>query len=61
MLLLCFQHRPATRTRKSVTDAHVLLLSGSRVTQLPWLTATVNEYTAFPGVTAYNNVPGFPW
>ena len=60
MLLLCFQHLPATRTRNGVTEAHVLLLTGRHVTQLPWLTAAVNETTAFPGVTAYNFVPAFP-
>ncbi len=61
MLLLCFQHRPATGTRNGVTEAHVLLLSGGQVTQLPWLTAIVNEYVAFPGTTALNAVPSFPW
>jgi len=61
MLLLCFEHRPATGTRKGVTEAHVLLLAGARVTQLPWLTAMANEYIAFPGTTALNAVPGFPW
>ena len=60
MLLLCFRHRPATGTRKGVTEAHVLLLAGSRVTQLPWLTAVANEYVAFTGTTAMNAVPSFP-
>ena len=48
VLVLCFQHRPATPNRKGVIEAHVLLLAGGRITQLPWLTATVNEITAFP-------------
>lgn len=61
MLLLCFQYRPATPTRTGVIEAHVLVLAGTQVTQLPWLTAMVNEVTAFPGVTAWNSVPSFPW
>jgi len=61
MLLLCFQHRPSTARLTGVIEAHVVLLAGGKVTQLPWLTATVNEITAFPGITAENAVPAFPW
>jgi hypothetical protein len=56
LLLYCFQHRPATTTRKAVTVTYVIVLDNGRVTrQLPWLAGTVNEDTIFPGMA---NVAG---
>jgi hypothetical protein len=61
MLLPCFQHRPGTRQRKGVTFAHVLLLGGGKVTDLPWLDGFVNGEAAFPGVTFIGGAPPYPY
>jgi hypothetical protein len=63
LLLYCFQHRPATTTRKAVTLTHVIVLANGRVTrQLPWLARTVNQVTVFPGiVNAASGLPQLPY
>ena len=63
LLLYCFQHRPATATRKAVTVTYVIVLDNGRVTrQLPWLAGTVNDITVFPGIAnAAGGVPPLPY
>jgi hypothetical protein len=63
LLLYCFQHRPATTTRKAVTMTYVIVLDNGRITrQLPWLAETVNDGTVFPGiVNVAGGVPPLPY
>jgi hypothetical protein len=66
LLLPCFQHRPGTRRHKSATIAHVLLLDGSKATELTWLDRFANGDAAFPGITFIGGgwvspPPGYPY
>jgi hypothetical protein len=59
LLLYCFQRRPATTRHRAATITYVIVLDNGRVTrQLPWLAATVNDVTVFPGVV--NDAGGLP-
>ena len=60
VLLPCYQHYPATATRKAATVIHVVLLTGNRITQLPWLTAPGYGLVTFPGMPLEGGPVGFP-